>query len=120
PFGREAFEAEILAGGRGVEASLRGFALGFEAARGTAPEADPADERIAEERSPEAPLNGFPLETRYLVGKGYERALDYQDRRHAEDYLARCREILALDRSLGGADRGWKLTGEACRHLALR
>jgi len=30
------------------------------------------------------------------------------------------RELTALDRSLEGATRGWKLTIEGARHLALR
>jgi indolepyruvate ferredoxin oxidoreductase beta subunit len=34
PFPREAFEAAIRAGGKGVEANLTGFAAGFDAAQG--------------------------------------------------------------------------------------
>ncbi|SMF58637.1 indolepyruvate ferredoxin oxidoreductase beta subunit [Tistlia consotensis] len=117
PAGRETFEAAIRAGGRGVEASLKGFALGFEAARGEPPATAGAD---PEPSGPATAPEDFPVETRYVVGQGLARCRDYQDRRHAEAYLARCREILALDRRLGGADRGWLLTNEACRFLALR
>ncbi|MEX0758334.1 MAG: indolepyruvate oxidoreductase subunit beta family protein, partial [Tistlia sp.] len=117
PAGREAFEAAIRAGGRGLEASLEGFRRGFEAAQG-GPTAAPAAAAPGEPAGKD--LEDFPVETRFVVGSGRDRARDYQDRRHAEDYLARCREIVALDRALGGADRGWLLTKEACRFLALR
>ena len=38
PFAREAFEAAIRAGGKGVEPSLRAFAAGFDAVRGKPPD----------------------------------------------------------------------------------
>lgn len=116
---RSHFEAAIKHGGKGVEASLRGFNLGFEAAIGgrfednrpRKGEVQAFDQRLVQD---------FPVEARFVVGSGIARTSDYQGKKHAAAYLAQCREILALDRTIGGADRGWKLTIEASRYLALR
>jgi len=97
PLGREACEAAIRRAGRGAEASLRGFAAGFEIAAGAraAPAAEPR------------PL---PPGTREILELGAERLRDFQGEAYAKLY----RERIA---SLGEADA--KLIGEAARELAL-
>jgi indolepyruvate ferredoxin oxidoreductase beta subunit len=112
------FENAIKESGKAVSASLKGYRYGFDAARGTLVP------------SPPSPANGdkkaefvhaeFPVETRFTVGTGYRRCLDYQDKAYAELYLDRAKSLLALDRDVGGAERCWKLTVEGARYLALR
>jgi len=97
PLGREACEAAIRRAGRGAEASLRGFAAGFEIAAGT---------RAAPASEPKSP----PPDTREILELGAERLRDYQGESYAKLY----RERIA---SLGDADA--KLIGEAARELAL-
>jgi indolepyruvate ferredoxin oxidoreductase beta subunit len=112
------FEMAIKNSGKSVAASLRGYRYGFEAARGALP-VRPAATTAAAPGS-EGAYGDFPIETRYLVGTGYRRCLDYQDKAYADLYLERLRGVLATDRRTGGGGRGWKLTMEAARYLALR
>jgi len=97
PLAREACEAAIRRAGRGAEASLRGFAAGFEIAAGA--RAAPAEVARA-----------LPPETREILELGAERLRDYQGEAYAKLY----RDRIA---SLGDADA--KLIGETARELAL-
>jgi indolepyruvate ferredoxin oxidoreductase beta subunit len=113
PVPREACEAAIRGGGRGAEASLRGFAAGFAAARGEmkpAPAAAPAP-------SPAVPrdvASEFPAETQRTIALGHERLVDYQGAAYAALYLERLRRVLAAD---GSSEH--RLTNEVARHLAV-
>ena len=112
------FENAIKESGKAVPASLRGYRYGFDAARGTlAPKAPSA---TAEGTKAEIVHAEFPVETRFTVGNGYRRCLDYQDTAYAQLYLDRAKSLLAVDREVGGPERGWKLTIEGARYLALR
>jgi len=97
PLPRESCEAAIRHAGRGAEASLRGFAAGFEIAAGTRP-------------APEEAPRALPPETREILELGEARLRDYQGEAYAGLYRARVA-------SLGGADA--KLVGEVGRQLAL-
>jgi indolepyruvate ferredoxin oxidoreductase beta subunit len=97
PLTREACEAAIRRAGRGAEASLRGFAAGFEIAAGARPA--PA----------EAP-RPLPPETLEILELGAARLRDYQGEAYARLYLER----LA---TLGNAEP--QLVGEVGRQLAL-
>jgi indolepyruvate ferredoxin oxidoreductase beta subunit len=97
PLPRDVCAAAIRRGGRGAEASLRGFAAGFEIAAGT--RAAPAEDERA-----------LPPETREIIELGAERLRDYQGEAYAKLY----RDRVA---SLGEADP--KLVGETARELAL-
>jgi indolepyruvate ferredoxin oxidoreductase beta subunit len=99
PLERAACEAAIRKGGRGAEASLRGFAAGFEAAAKGA-EAAPA---------PPSVKSDFTLSPSRVAELGAERLRDYQGERYAALY----RERMA---SLGGADP--QLAVAVGRHLA--
>ena len=110
-----ACEAAIRSGGKGADASLRGFALGLAQATATAaPEAQFAPE-------PELPApvgrvhQEFPLRLHQLLDRCVARLIDYQDPAYAELYLDRVRAILAVEQQCGGAD----LASEAARLLAL-
>jgi indolepyruvate ferredoxin oxidoreductase beta subunit len=117
------FENAIKSSGKSVDASLKGYAFGYAAARGE-PHHDvtalPRDTSVASGESLSPDLSAFPLETQFTIRNGYRRCQDYQDTRHAETYLDHVRALAATDRALRGADHGWKLTIEGARHLALR
>ncbi|NIJ66199.1 indolepyruvate ferredoxin oxidoreductase beta subunit [Sphingomonas leidyi] len=114
PFPRIAFEDAIRAGGKAVEANLRGFAAGFDAAQG---KPEPQDEDVRTiipttdaGRALAARIEAdLPCEARLLALEGVRRLMDYQDAAYARLYLDR------LD-SLGS---NAELIAEAARHLAL-
>ena len=129
PFAREQYEATILQSGSGADASLRGFALAWEAVRGIAhanvSREPPVASRIAAPSSPPGapphPVDAaFPAATRPFVRLGYDRMLDFQDRAYAELYVHRLRRILASE-MLQDADAAheFALTRETARFLAL-
>jgi indolepyruvate ferredoxin oxidoreductase beta subunit len=98
PLAREACEAAIRRGGRGAEASLRGFAAGYE---------------IAARRRPapaEAPPPKRATELKEIMGLGIQRLGDYQGARYVSLYEERMKPFL---------DGDPKLAGEVARHLAL-
>jgi indolepyruvate ferredoxin oxidoreductase beta subunit len=118
PLSRADCEAAIR-GGKGAEASLKGFAAGFDAAAGGAASAGDAGKKIPGERQSVAPAERvrqtFPAETRAILGEGAARCADFQDRGYAKLYLDRLEPVVNLDRA---AD-GYKLTAETGRFLAL-
>jgi indolepyruvate ferredoxin oxidoreductase beta subunit len=98
PLPREACEAAIRHGGRGAEASLRGFAAGFDIAAGQ--RAAPAQ--------PAPPRRATDLKEILEIGK--ERLHDYQGARYAALYEERMKPFLAGDA---------RLAAEVARQLAL-
>jgi indolepyruvate ferredoxin oxidoreductase beta subunit len=115
---RQYFENAIKSSGKSVDASMRGFELGFSAACGDVPEVSTQAKEPTQNTQLLFPE--FPVETQFIIENGFRRCLDYQNRAYADDYLAKIRDLTALDRSLGGASNGWKLTIEGARFLALR
>ncbi|HEX7054556.1 MAG TPA: DUF6537 domain-containing protein [Burkholderiales bacterium] len=97
PLSREACEQAIRRGGRGAEASLRGFAAGFAIARG---------ERAAPQ-PPAPPRRATELEE--ITALAEERLKDYQNERYAELYRRRLQPFLAGER---------RLAATVARHLA--
>ncbi len=97
PLTREACEAAIRKAGRGAEASLRGFAAGFDIAAGT---------RAAPVAAPKA----LPPGTQEILDLGVARLKDYQGEAYAKLFLDRVQ-------SLGTDDT--TLIGETARHLAV-
>ena len=131
PFGREAFEDTVRHGGKGVEASLRAFALGFDAAQkapatpaviDTSRPAPDVPERAA---NPEVQAllskvkAGFPAGTHGMLVAGLRRLIDFQDIAYATEYLQKCTELHALDARHGGEANGWALTHAAAHRLAV-
>ncbi|MCX7141140.1 MAG: indolepyruvate oxidoreductase subunit beta family protein [Proteobacteria bacterium] len=126
PLTRTACENAIRSGGRGAEASLRGFAAGFAAASGSdaAPTAaSPAAPRAGRSTQSPAPQqrlhSNFPAATHTILEEGLARVLDFQDEKYAELYLDRLDAIAGLDRQTAGEASGHKLTIETGRFLAL-
>lgn len=125
PFPREAFKKIIIHGGVAVETSVAGFAAGYSGAKtgAGAPARRPAIISVAPDgvKSKQAGairarvLTTFPGELRDLVSEGARRCADYQDFRHAEEYVALCSAMLAHDSE---ADF-FALTREYAKHLAL-
>jgi len=98
PLSREACEEAIRHGGRGAEASLRGFGAGYEIALGQRPAPG----------LPAAPKRATELQE--VMRLGLKRLRDYQGERYAKLYEQRMQPFL------GGDD---KLAAEVARHLAL-
>jgi indolepyruvate ferredoxin oxidoreductase beta subunit len=98
PLSREACEQAIRHGGRGAEASLRGFAAGYDIAGG---------QRPAPEK-PAPPQRASGLEEVMKVAR--ERLQDYQGAKYVALYEERMKPFLAGDP---------KLAAEVARHLAL-
>jgi len=128
PLSREACEHAIRGAGKGAEASLRGFAAGYEQAssplpggRGNAaatlsPSPSPASGRGEQS---DRVRREFPIPLHSLLDEAVSRLTDYQDPAYAALYLDRIRGVLAVDREAGGEPDGWPLTREAARLLAL-
>ncbi|MCC6209644.1 MAG: indolepyruvate oxidoreductase subunit beta family protein [Burkholderiales bacterium] len=98
PLPREACEQAIRRAGRGAEASLRGFAAGFEIAAGAKPAPQP----------PAAPKRAEGLKG--ILDLGVARLKDYQGEHYADLYLERMKPFL---------DGDPKLAAETARHLVL-
>src|SRR5262245_35085205 len=117
PLSRAECEEAIRHGGKGVEASLRGFALGY--AHATAQFTDeattvsPAGTKAWHANPIERVRNAFPGETHRILEEGVARTTDYQDAAYAARYLDRLEPIAKIDRA------GYKLTNETGRFLAL-
>ena len=98
PLAREACEQAIRHGGRGAEASLRGFAAGYEIAARQRPA--PA----------EAPKPHRASELQEVLRLGKERLQDYQGDAYVALYEQRMKPFLGGDEALAA---------EVARHLAL-
>ena len=123
PIPVEAFEAAIRADGKAVEANLRGFRAGLEAAERTnAPSTETAGGKRAR-RAPasladlERAIQSMPDAAREVIVEGTRRLVRYQDIRYAQLYLERLAPIRIADEH---AAAGGRLLRETARHLAVR
>lgn len=120
PFPREAFEAAIRAGGVGVEASLRAFAAGWEAARGQeapAARARPKGEAAAGPAAMVAAWAALVRRAEALPGpvaemarRGLRKVVDFQDLPYGEEYLG-------IVEASGGAGEAYRVA--LAKHLAV-
>lgn len=125
PITRTVFEDAIRSAGTGVDASLKGFAAGFNAVdQATAPQETklaPAqsDTTSSASKNTTASIGDrFPEEARTLVQLGYARQLDYQNRKYADRYLERVERVYAAERT-SGATKEFPITAAVARFLAL-
>lgn len=122
PLPRKAFEDAVRNAGKGVDASLKGFAAGFNAAATvSAPVASkPASAGAAATayELPASTMERFPQEVRALVEQGYSRQREYQSQKYAELYLDRVERVHAAERTAGKL-RGFPVTTAVARFLAL-
>lgn len=124
PIPAEAFERAIEKTGVAVAANLRGFRAGRDHIRGDLPM---PEEPAPEERPAPADVaalltrveEGFPPETHQVLGDGVRRAVGYQNLAYGARYLDNARRILAADKASRGAEKGFRLTIEGGRYLAL-
>lgn len=128
PFERESFEAAIKASGRGVEASLRAFAAGFDAAAGgkierpqsgqaklPAANAPAGPKHLVEQWSRlEARAAAMPEAARDMALTGLRAVVDFQDLDYGAEYLDRVEHVLAQD----DPAKGHELTREAAKYIA--
>lgn len=122
PFPREAFEEAIRAGGRGVEASLRAFAAGYDAAlTGDAPVAVAAAQDggprgparlLRDWATLEARLAELPGPAHDMARAGLRKVVEFQDIAYGAEYLGRVEGVAARDRA------PWDLTREAAKYVA--
>jgi len=131
PFDRQAFEQTIERGGVGVKASLRAFALGYDAAKNAplSPEnlKEPAPLAAAPQQAAQResqPIldrihRDFPEASRPMLAVGARRTAEFQDLAYAHQYLDTLADIKALDERCGGEQHGWALTCSAARYVAL-
>ncbi|MEZ5798226.1 MAG: indolepyruvate oxidoreductase subunit beta family protein [Paracoccaceae bacterium] len=124
PFPRSAFEDAIRAGGKGVEASLRAFAAGFDAAEQgdvAAPAAAPAaaaptvsgpPRLMAEWNRLAARAAALPGEAPALALAGLRKVVEFQDTAYGAAYLTRVESFAARDRA------PHDLTREAAKYIA--
>ena len=110
PVTRTLCEDAIRASGKGIEASLSGFAAGYAAGMGRSPSEDAAAKVGAATASP---ADAFPAAARTIVTEGVKRTTDYQDAAYSALYLERLRKVATLDQGDG------TLSAETARYLAL-
>jgi indolepyruvate ferredoxin oxidoreductase alpha subunit len=118
PLTAEQLEGAIRADGKQVDANLRGFRAGFEAAR-----AKTAPQRATSEKK-NAPASGELLETEIATlpalaqptaSEGVRRLIAYQGVPYAKLYLARLRRVTEANAGAHG-----ELLKSVARHLAVR
>ncbi|OAN67687.1 indolepyruvate oxidoreductase subunit B [Sulfitobacter sp. EhC04] len=125
PFPRDAFEDAIRASGKGVDASLRAFAAGYDAAQSSAeepvaPETLPApeltgpDRELARWKTLQGRADSLPEPVRELAGNGLMKVVDFQDCGYGEAYLDQLDRIVARD----SAEHDWLLSVTAAKYIA--
>ncbi|HWP11719.1 MAG TPA: indolepyruvate oxidoreductase subunit beta family protein [Ramlibacter sp.] len=136
PFERADYESVVRAGGgKSADASLRGFARGFEIVReqdachpgstvahnGCHPGLDPGSMVEPPDGLRVKPaMTGFPAEVHDILALGHARMLEYQGAAYAQLYLQRLRAVLAAERAADPLEtQGFATTREMARWLAL-
>lgn len=129
PFTRADYEAVVGGAGGHAKASLRGFALAFDAVRAQREQArwveqvmnDDGDEAPATAvATPAALLAPFPTALHDILSLGHARTCEYQDAAYGQRYLDRLQRVLAAERAGDPAGaQGFAATREAARWLAL-
>jgi indolepyruvate ferredoxin oxidoreductase, beta subunit len=127
PFDRAAFEGAIRAGGKGVEASLRAFAAGFDAAQAGVEPARQPRQTPASPSAPQGParllsewaaLEGrvadLPEPARAMALAGLRKVVGFQDTAYGAEYLDRLARVQAAD----SAALGWELTRQGAKYIA--
>jgi indolepyruvate ferredoxin oxidoreductase, beta subunit len=120
PIPAEAFEAAIRADGKAVEANLRGFRAGRDAAiAGSWPSAEPGkrgNPEAAATPNLESDIAAMPAAARDVVAEGVRRLTAYQDRAYAKLFLDR---LIAARQADEKAAAGGRLLAATARQLAL-
>ena len=100
---------------RGAEASLAGFAAGYERAASGTFENPAEPEKRWRTGALERVRQQYPPQSQRILEEGVARLVDYQDAAYANLYLDRLAPVLAAERQSGASG----LTTETGRYLAL-
>jgi indolepyruvate ferredoxin oxidoreductase, beta subunit len=131
PFAKEAYEATIRAGGKGIEASLKAFNAAFEQAASKPDDTVSATLHKPLDALPETAGHPvldqlldriraeFPVEARPLLFAGIRKLTDFQDPAYAGEYLDRVGLLYALDRQVGGGEKNFAFTVQAAKYVAV-
>jgi indolepyruvate ferredoxin oxidoreductase beta subunit len=140
PFGRDVYEAvvrgEPATPGKAAQASLRGFALGFEAVLRQREQTRVVAELLSNDehtmtiprwegaekasKTLEKALATFPAPLRERIALGLARTTEYQDAAYGQLYLERLQAVLASEQQADPAGAsGYATTHEVARWLAL-
>jgi indolepyruvate ferredoxin oxidoreductase beta subunit len=124
PFPREAYEAAIAKGGKGVEPSRNAFSAGYAAARAGVQPAAPAT-NLPHGEGPKGPakllsewstltsrIDRLPDPVAEMARSGLRMVVDFQDLAYGRAYLDRLDTILTHDRV------PFDLSREAAKHIA--
>ena len=121
PLTPEQLEAAIRADGKQVDANLRGFRAGLDAARAKLPPAKPSESKknaaATRQSLEQAVAWTFPALSQATALEGVRRLDAYQSAAYARRYLERLRPITQADEA---AHANGKLLKEVARHLAVR
>ena len=131
PFSRADYEAVVKQGGKGSQASLRGFAKAFDIVNAAQGQADQigqmlnllsnSEHKTQHSRGLDADLAAqFPPQVHPLLTLGHERMLDYQGPAYARLYVQRLQQVLQAEQATdpSGA-QGFAIAIEMARWLAL-
>lgn len=122
PWDRSVCEDIIKEGGRGIAASLAGFAAAFEAVQGPSietPEQEACSDVEGSQTTAEpAGFAELPADVREIITHGLARMIDYQDEAYGELYLERVRALVKSAPETSNPVVSHAL-GEAARRLAL-
>ncbi len=132
PMRREAYEEILKEGGATAKASLRGFALGYEAVQAQRTQAQYIEQVLAAPQpqavapADEVPALAadvalaFPSVLHELIALGHARLVEYQGAAYARLYIERLQRVLQAERTSDPqGTRGWAVTREMARWLAL-
>jgi indolepyruvate ferredoxin oxidoreductase beta subunit len=126
PFKREDYEAAVGQGSASQQASLRGFALAWDAMKSQRTQSRYLDAVLApvststvlqQISTPAQVASNFPPTLHTLLSLGYSRLVDYQNQRYADLYLSRMQAVLKAEQSCAIASNEVSL--ETARWLAL-
>ena len=134
PFTREQYEAVVKSGGKGAEASLRGFGKAYDIVAKGKVQSDYLAQVLAPdtaavspgmlteaERPPQNPhAKDFPPSVHEMFGLGYARLVEYQGKAYADLYARRLQQVRDAEREADpqGAHE-FAITREMARWLAL-
>lgn len=131
PFSKEAFEATIRAGGKGIEPSLKAFNAAYERAlkgENDKLSATPVKKLEALPQSAGHPeldklvariRDAFPVEAHGFLFAGVKKLTDFQDPAYGHEYLDRVASLHAADKASGGADKDYAFTVQAAKYVAI-
>lgn len=131
PFSKEAFENTIKSGGKGIEASLRAFNAAYERTKkGDNDKLTALPDKKLEDlpKSAGHPVldrllvrirNEFPENAHSMLYAGAKKLTEFQDPAYADEYLTRAAALHRADIAHGGQVKGFILTAQVAKYLAV-